>query len=114
VPLHFTAFHPDFKLRDRPGTPPQTLARARRIALGNGVRYAYTGNVHDTAGQSTYCHGCGELVIERDWYRLGAYRLSGDGRCAGCGIRVPGVFDGPAGTWGRRRLPVRLATPGRD
>jgi pyruvate formate lyase activating enzyme len=114
VPLHFTAFHPDFKLRDRPGTPPQTLARARRVALGNGVRYAYTGNVHDTAGQSTYCHGCGELVIERDWYRLGAYRLTGDGRCAGCGTRVPGVFDGPAGTWGRRRLPVRLATPGRD
>ena len=114
VPLHFTAFHPDFKLRDRPGTPPQTLARARRIALGNGVRYAYTGNVYDAAGQSTYCHGCGELVIERDWYRLGGYRLTGDGRCASCGTRVPGVFDGPAGTWGRRRLPVRLATPGRD
>jgi pyruvate formate lyase activating enzyme len=109
VPLHFTAFHPDFKLRDRPPTPPQTLARARHIALGNGVRYAYTGNVHDTAGQSTRCHGCGELVIERDWYRLGAWRLTGDGRCTGCGTPIPGVFDGPPQTWGRRRLPVRLA-----
>jgi len=113
VPWHFTAFHPDHKLRDRPPTPPETLTRARRIALGNGVRYAYTGNVPDPVGQSTYCHGCGELVIERDWYRLGAYGLTGDGRCAGCGTRVPGVFDGPAGAWGRHRLPVRLATPAR-
>jgi len=109
VPVHFTAFHPDFKMRDLPPTPPATLARARRIALGNGVRYAYTGNVHDPAGQSTYCHECGELAIERDWYRLGAYRLTGDGRCQGCDTRVPGVFDGPPGTWGPRRLPVRLA-----
>jgi pyruvate formate lyase activating enzyme len=113
VPLHFTAFHPDFKLRDRPPTPPQTLARARRIALGNGVRYAYTGNIHDTAGQSTHCHNCGSLVIERDWYRLGAWRLTGDGRCAGCGTPIPGVFDGPPQAWGRRRLPVRLADGGR-
>jgi pyruvate formate lyase activating enzyme len=111
VPWHFTAFHPDYKLRDRPPTPPETLVRARQIALANGVRYAYTGNVHDPAGQSTCCHGCGEVVIERDWYRLGAYRITGDGRCAACGARVPGVFDGPAGSWGRHRLPVRLATP---
>jgi len=109
VPIHFTAFHPDFKMRDRPPTPPATLARARQIALDNGIRYAYTGNVHDAAGQSTCCVHCGELVIERDWYRLGAYRLTGDGRCAGCGTRVPGVFDGPPGTWGPRRRPVRLA-----
>jgi pyruvate formate lyase activating enzyme len=117
VPVHFTAFHPDFKMRDRPPTPPETLARARRIALGNGVRYAYTGNVHDIAGQSTHCHGCGERVIERDWYRLGDCRLTGDGRCASCDTRIPGVFDGPPGTWGPRRLPVRLALgarPGRD
>jgi pyruvate formate lyase activating enzyme len=111
VPVHFTAFHPDFKMRDRPPTPPATLARARRIALDNGVRYAYTGNIHDAAGQSTRCHRCGDLVIERDWYRLGAYRLTGDGRCAGCGARMPGVFDGPPGTWGPRRRPVRLAPP---
>jgi pyruvate formate lyase activating enzyme len=111
VPVHFTAFHPDFKMLDPPPTPPATLARARRIALDNGVRYAYTGNVHDPAGQSTYCHACGEVVIERDWYRLGAWRLTGDGRCLSCGTRMPGVFDGRPGTWGPRRLPVRLALP---
>jgi pyruvate formate lyase activating enzyme len=72
---------------------------------------AYTGNVYDAAGQSTRCPGCGELVIERDWYRLGAYRLTGRGRCASCDARIPGVFDGPPGTWGPRRLPVRLAPP---
>jgi pyruvate formate lyase activating enzyme len=113
VPVHFTAFHPDFKMRDRPPTPPATLARARRIALDNGIRYAYTGNTRDTEGQSTYCHGCGELVIERDWYRLGTYRLGSDGRCANCGIRVPGLFEDSPGAWGPRRLPVRLASPAR-
>jgi pyruvate formate lyase activating enzyme len=111
VPLHFTAFHPDYRMLDRPPTPPQTLTRARAIALANGVRYAYTGNVHDVEGGSTRCHGCGELVIERDWYDLGSYRLDPDGRCLACGTRLPGVFSGPAGTWGRRRLPVALGTP---
>ncbi len=112
VPVHFTAFHPDFKLRDRTSTPSATLVRARRIALDNGIRHAYTGNVHDAAGQSTYCPGCGQVVIERDWYRLGAWRLAEDGRCAGCGTRVNGVFDGRPGRWGPRRLPVRLGGPG--
>jgi pyruvate formate lyase activating enzyme len=110
VPLHFTAFHPDFKLLDRPRTPPETLSRARRIALGNGVQHAYTGNVHDAAGGSTWCAGCGAQLIERDWYRLGGYRLTDDGHCRSCGLRCPGVFDGPPGTWGSRRLPVRLGT----
>ena len=109
VPVHFTAFHPDFKMRDRPATPPATLTRARRIALDNGLRYAYTGNVHDPVGQSTRCHGCGTLLIERDWYRLGTWRLTGDGRCVTCGTPLAGVFDGAPGTWGPRRLPVRLA-----
>jgi pyruvate formate lyase activating enzyme len=109
VPIHFTAFHPDYKLRDRPPTPPETLSRAREIALANGVRYAYTGNVFDVDGQSTYCHGCGERVIERDWYRLGAYGLTDDGRCRTCATQLPGVFAGRAGTWGRRRLAVRLS-----
>jgi len=109
-----TAFHPDFTMRDRPPTPPETLARARRIALDNGIRYAYTGNVHDPAGQSTRCHACGEVVIERYWYRLGAWRLTGDGQCRSCGTRIPGVFDGSPGTWGPRQLPVRLAPPGRS
>jgi pyruvate formate lyase activating enzyme len=108
VPMHFTAFHPDYKLRDRPPTPPETLTRARSIAVRNGVRHAYTGNVFDAGGQSTYCHGCRELVIERDWYRLGAWRLDAEGRCERCGEAVPGVFDGPPGSWGARRLPVRL------
>ena len=113
VPVHFTAFHPDFKMRDRPPTPPATLARARHIALANGIRYAYTGNTHDTAGQSTYCYHCGELVIERDWYHLGAYRLTPEGRCRNCGTPVPGVFDPMPGTWGPRRLPVQLTPPAR-
>ena len=108
VPMHFTAFHPDFKMMDRPPTPPATLERARRIALANGVRHAYTGNVHDRAGQSTYCAGCGAVVIERDWYTLGRYRLDGSGHCRQCGTAMPGLFDGPPGTWGARRRPVRL------
>ncbi len=108
MPIHFTAFHPDYKMRDRPPTPPATLIRARAIALASGVRHAYTGNVHDCAGGSTYCVGCGEVVIERDWYRLGAYRLTDDGRCEACGRRLPGVFAGTVGTWGSRRVPVRL------
>ncbi|HWT25131.1 MAG TPA: AmmeMemoRadiSam system radical SAM enzyme [Solirubrobacteraceae bacterium] len=109
VPLHFTAFHPDYKLRDRPPTPPETLTRARSIARDNGLRFVYTGNVHDAAGGSTYCPGCGALVVERDWYRLGAYGLSDDGRCSACGTRIAGVFAGPAGDRGPVRLPVRLA-----
>jgi pyruvate formate lyase activating enzyme len=110
VPVHFTAFHPDYKLLDRPPTPPQTLTRARSIALANGVRHAYTGNVSDAEGQSTYCHGCGSRVIERDWYRLGEYGLTDEGRCESCGTKIAGVFAGPPGSWGGRRLPVRLAT----
>jgi pyruvate formate lyase activating enzyme len=109
VPLHFTAFHPDYKMLDRPPTPPATLTRARSIALGNGVRYPYTGNVHDTFGGSTFCHGCGARVIERNWYSLGEYQLTEEGSCEACGTQIPGIFEGPVGTWGPRRLPVRLA-----
>jgi pyruvate formate lyase activating enzyme len=108
VPVHFTAFHPDYKLLDRPPTPPATLSRARRIALGNGLRFVYTGNVHDPEGSSTYCPGCGDLVIGRDWYLLGDYRLTDDGRCRSCGWRTAGTFDGPPGRWGPRRMAVRL------
>jgi pyruvate formate lyase activating enzyme len=109
VPVHFTAFHPDYKMLDTPPTPSETLTRARRIARANGLQHAYTGNVRDPAGQSTYCAGCGTRVIERDWYRLGSYRVDGEGRCGACGTRVPGIFAGAPGTWGPRRLPVRLA-----
>jgi pyruvate formate lyase activating enzyme len=108
VPLHFTAFHPDWKLRDRPPTPPTMLTRAREIALAEGLRYVYTGNVHDPAGQSTYCHSCGAVLIERDWYELGAWNLD-DGRCRACGAECAGVFEAQPGTWGARRLPVRMA-----
>ncbi len=109
VPLHFSAFHPDWKMRDVPPTPPATLTRAREIAMGNGVHFAYTGNVQDRDGDTTFCPGCGARTIERDWYDIRAYRLDGEGRCVACGRQIPGVFDGPAGDWGRRRLPVRLA-----
>jgi pyruvate formate lyase activating enzyme len=108
VPLHFTAFHPDWKLRDRPPTPPATLTRAREIALANGIRHAYTGNVHDAEGQSTRCHACGAVLIERDWYELGAWRLDERGRCAACGQSCAGVFESTPGRWGPRRVPVRL------
>jgi pyruvate formate lyase activating enzyme len=109
VPIHFTAFHPDYKMLDTPPTPPETLTRARDIALANGIRHAYTGNVFDREGGSTHCPGCGERVIERDWYTLGEYRLTDDGCCLTCGTRLPGKFEGAPGRWGRRRLPVRLA-----
>jgi pyruvate formate lyase activating enzyme len=107
VPLHFTAFHPDFKLTDLPATPASTLVRAREQARRAGLRHVYTGNVHDVHGQSTYCAACGELVIERDWYRLGAFRLA-DGRCAHCSSPLAGRFDAQAGTWRARR--VRMPT----
>jgi pyruvate formate lyase activating enzyme len=109
VPLHFTAFHPDFKMTDRPRTPAGALSRARRIALANGVRHAYTGNVHDTEGSSTYCSGCGTRLVERDRFQVGEYRLTGDGHCQNCGTRCSGVYDGPAGTWGARCRPVRIS-----
>jgi pyruvate formate lyase activating enzyme len=109
VPLHFTAFHPDFKMRDVPPTPPATLTRARRIALGHGLRFVYTGNVHDADGGRTTCPGCGAAVVERDWYVIWSYRLADDGRCLACGTAIPGRFDGPVGRWGARRLPVSVA-----
>jgi pyruvate formate lyase activating enzyme len=112
VPLHFTAFHPDFKMMDVPRTPPATLTRAREWGLRNGLNYVYTGNVHDREGSSTWCPGCGALLIERDWYELGAWHLTDDGRCLNCDARLPGRFAGPPGTWGRRRVAVRLTAKG--
>jgi pyruvate formate lyase activating enzyme len=108
VPMHFTAFHPDWKMRDTLPTPASTLARAREIAQRNGVRYAYTGNIHDAEGGSTWCHHCGALLIERDWYELGTWGLTADGRCASCGATCAGRFDARPGTWGARRLPVEM------
>ena len=108
VPMHFTAFHPSWKMMDKPPTPAETLTRARQIAMKNGVRYAYTGNVYDSEGQSTYCHQCGSKLIGRDWYVLSDWNLTDDGHCTRCGTRCAGVFAGPPGHWGSRRMPVRL------
>ena len=109
VPMHFTAFHPDYRMVDLPPTPSATLTRARRIALDNGVHHVYTGNVHDEDGGSTRCAECGTVLIGRDWYRLTRWNLTDDGRCTACGTPCPGRFDGPPGDWGPRRRPVRLA-----
>jgi pyruvate formate lyase activating enzyme len=108
VPIHFTAFHPDYKMVEKPHTPGSTLTRARRIALDNGIRYAYTGNVHDEDGGSTYCHVCGERLIGRDWYVLKEWNLTPEGDCANCGTPCAGRFQSHPGSWGARRLPVRL------
>ncbi|MGD8925747.1 MAG: AmmeMemoRadiSam system radical SAM enzyme [Thioalkalispiraceae bacterium] len=108
VPLHFSAFHPDWKMMDTPPTPPSTLTRARKIALQNGIHYAYTGNVHDKEGESTYCHQCGSLLIGRDWYVLSDWNLTDDGHCKNCGTLCAGRFEGPPGTWGSKRQPVYM------
>jgi pyruvate formate lyase activating enzyme len=108
VPLHFTAFHPDWKMLDKPATPASTLGLARRIARDAGLRHVFTGNTHDEEGQSTYCHSCEARLIGRDWYDLTLWNLTGDGRCDACGTPCAGVFEGPPGTWGRRRHPLRV------
>ncbi|MEE8352139.1 MAG: AmmeMemoRadiSam system radical SAM enzyme, partial [Rhodospirillales bacterium] len=112
VPMHFSAFHPDWKMTDKENTPLETVVRARRIAIKNGIRYAYTGNVHDPEGDATYCHQCGDVVVGRDWYELSTWNISFDGNytgnCGSCGTPVAGVFDGPPGDWGRKRMPLRI------
>ena len=108
VPMHFTAFHPEWKMMDAPATPHLTLILARNIALKNGVRYAYTGNVHDFKGESTYCHNCGEILIGRNWHQLSTWSLSENGHCQKCGTAVAGFFDGPPGVWGAKRQRVTL------
>ena len=109
VPMHFTAFHPDWKMRDVPATPAATLRRAREIALANGVRYAYTGNIQDVVGGSTYCHHCGERLIGRDRYMLTDWNLDAEGCCASCATPLPGVFEARPGHWGAQRQPVRMS-----
>ena len=109
VPLHFTAFHPDWKMRDLPATPAETLARARRIARAEGLHYVYTGNVHDAAGGTTRCPSCGHGVIVRDWHTILHYDLGWDGRCLKCRAPVAGRFEAFTSQWGAKRQPVRLA-----
>jgi len=108
VPLHFTAFHPDFRMMDKPHTPAQTLTRAREIALSKGLQYVYTGNVHDPKGSSTYCPNCKKLLIERDWYELGEYHLKNKNQCEYCGALCPGVFQNAPGDWGAKREVVEI------
>jgi pyruvate formate lyase activating enzyme len=110
VPLHFTAFHPDFKMTDLPPTPPATLARSRQIAIGEGLHYVYTGNVHDREGGTTFCPSCRAALVRRDWHRIDDYRITPDGRCPECATPIPGRFEAfeRRAQFGRRRIPVAI------
>jgi pyruvate formate lyase activating enzyme len=108
VPLHFSAFHPDYRMLDYPSTPSETLTRSRDIAISSGLNYVYTGNVHDTTGGSTYCPSCSARLIERDWYQLGEWHLDSQSCCKQCGTWIAGVFDQVPGSWGRQRQVVRI------
>ncbi len=109
VPLHFTAFHPDWKMLDVPHTPAATLTRAREIALNAGLHYVYTGNVHDASGGTTHCPSCGAAAIVRDWYDIRAYRVSDAGACKACSTPLAGRYQKFGKPFGPRRIPVRLA-----
>lgn len=113
TPLHFSAFHPDFKLDDVPPTPPSTVKRARRRALAAGLHHVYTGNIRDPEGQVTTCSGCGEELIGRDTYDVQVYRLTPEGRCPRCDLALAGRFGTKAGNWGTRRmrLPIHPGAP---
>ena len=108
IPLHFTAFHPDWKMLDTPATPPPTLSRARRIGLNAGLNHVYTGNVHDPAGGTTFCPACHTPLIERDWYNILDYRVTDDGHCPDCGTSIAGCFTHFDAAFGARRIPVQL------
>jgi pyruvate formate lyase activating enzyme len=108
VPIHFTAFHPDYKMDDLPATPAATLARARRIAKAEGLRHVYTGNVRDVAGGTTHCHACDTPLIVRDWHRIERYDLTPGGACPTCATPLAGRFEAFRGQFGPRRIPVRL------
>lgn len=108
VPLHFTAFHPDWKMQHRSATPPQTLSKARQIALNKGIHYVYTGNVRDRDGAGTWCPTCNALLIDRDQYTLGTWAITAAGRCKACDQRIPGHFTEQPGNWGARRVPLQM------
>ena len=108
VPLHFTAFHPDFKMTDKAATPPATVKRARSIALDAGLHYVYTGNIHDADGGSTWCPGCHAQLVRRDWHEVSAYRINAAQRCEGCGTHIAGRFGVFERPFGRRRIPVTI------
>jgi len=108
VPLHFTAFHPAYKVLDVPPTPVATLCKAREIARANGIHYCYTGNAEDPEGETTYCRSCRKKLIGRSWYELTEWNLKENGSCKFCGTVCAGIFGSKPGTWGSKRLPVRL------
>jgi pyruvate formate lyase activating enzyme len=108
VPMHFSLFHPDWKMVDKHSTPPQTALRAREIAINNGVRYVYVGNMHHKQADSTWCHQCGQLLIGRDWYQLSEWNLDENGCCRACGTACMGVFESKPGSWGAKRQSVRI------
>ncbi len=109
VPLHFTAFHPDYKLTALPPTPAATLTPAREIAVSEGLRFVYTGNVHDVAGGTTRCPACAAALVARDWHRIEFYRITPEGNCPRCAAPVAGRFGEFRGQFGRQRIPVRLS-----
>ncbi len=113
IPLHLTAFHPEYRMREKSSTSSMILKRSRDIAISNGLRYVYTGNIHDVTGGSTYCPDCNQLLIERDWYQLGQWQIEYSeadqkGYCSKCGTHIHGVFEAKPGDWGRKRLPIQL------
>ena len=110
VPLHFSAFHPDYKMPDIPPTPPATLVRAREIGMREGLQYVYTGNVHNQQGDTTFCPNCKKPLIVRDWYQIKQYHLTKDGHCPDCNAMIKGCFDEQAGNFGRRRIPIAIGT----
>jgi pyruvate formate lyase activating enzyme len=109
VPLHFTAFHPDYKMDDLSPTPAATLTRARGIAIAEGLRYVYTGNVHDETGGTTRCAGCQAPLIVRDWHHIESYRVTPQGTCPDCATVLPGRYAAQHDRFGRRRIPVVLS-----
>ncbi|TXH77189.1 MAG: AmmeMemoRadiSam system radical SAM enzyme [Thiobacillus sp.] len=113
VPLHFSAFHPDWKMQGVPPTPASTLSRARDIALKAGLHYVYTGNVHDTSGGTTACPACHEALIVRDWYRIDHYSVTPDGHCPHCGHAIAGRFGTFSHPFGNRRIPISMHREGR-
>ena len=108
VPMHFSVFHPDWKMRDKPSTPTRIVRRARDIAMAQGVRYAYVGNMHDIDADSTWCHHCGSLLIGRDWYQLSAWKLDEKGCCLNCATPCAGLFEASPGHWGAKRMRVNM------
>ena len=108
IPLHFSAFHPDYKMMKHPATPHDTLLKAKAIAKSNGLNYSYIGNVHDPSNASTYCSGCGALLIGRDSYQISDWNLDQQAACITCGLKLPGKFDTNPGSWGNKYQRIQI------